>query len=302
MKKRSVPIALLSCILVLAGLGAYLVPTTTEATPTRVLMENSGGRIVFTHAAHSMPGQYGDIACAVCHHDINITLPSGKAGKSPAGAAGKNATGVAGAAQPAVMPCSSCHGAAETPGFVAAHQEKYRAQGGEASCVACHHTRFTGFSSAWDHETHKTYASDDCTTCHHPADFEYKPGKTMEHKPQKCSNCHTTRPNPLASTTLKNATHTRCEPCHAGFFEEKTKGCDNCHSRVSTASDLAKKGDSAASGAPAVPPSVTYAPCSSCHAPIPARMDAFHKNCMGCHDKAGKGPGSKAECKTCHRS
>lgn len=33
---------------------------------------------------------------------------------------------------------------------------------------------------------------------------------------------------------------------------------------------------------------------------IPGRMDAFHGQCMGCHEKLGKGPFGKDKCAQCH--
>ena len=49
-----------------------------------------------------------------------------------------------------------------------------------------------------------------------------------------------------------------------------------------------------------------YADCTVCHVKktpdklIPGRMDAFHGQCMGCHEKLGKGPFGKDKCAQCH--
>ena len=313
MNRRFIFIAVLSCLLVLTGTAGYTLSHSTKPVPARLILENSNGSVVFTHAEHSTPGSYGSVSCSACHHELVIAHPASTArtpdaalaeiAKHPnpaiskhAGTGGGSAAEKEAAAHPSVMRCSACHGAAETPGFVALHQEKYRAQAGDASCTACHHTRFAGLTAGWNHEAHESYASNRCTTCHHPAIFEYAPGKNMEHKPQKCSNCHTSTPQPgsLASTTLKDASHIRCESCHTAPLEEKMKGCPSCHIQASTAADPVK-------GSSPVDPSVRFEPCSRCHGPIPARKDAFHKSCKSCHDKAGKGPGSKAECGTCHK-
>ena len=271
MNKRSIPIVIASCILVLAGLAGYLAPEPGEANPNRLLMENTGGRVVFTHGVHSTPGgAYGDSTCATCHHELPVAPPA-----------------IKNASSPQVLACSSCHGTADIPDFKLKHQELYRAQGGDATCVRCHHSAMAGFSEKWNHQEHWDYAGD-CASCHHEERFEYKPGKFMNIKPQKCSNCHTAKSNPMTATTIKDAGHRRCEPCHSDLFESGTKGCATCHNTLSTAEQLAKG---------TVP---DYRACSSCHAPISGGMDAFHNKCMGCHDTVGKGPGKQAPCAQCH--
>lgn len=290
LNKRSLPLAVLGCILAVAGLAGYFPPVATEAesaAPARLLMENPGGRIVFTHKAHSTPGGYGgDIACADCHHDLRITPGAASGSDSASGPASGNVT-----AQPKVMACAACHGTADNPDFIVAHQERYRAEGGEASCASCHHTRMQGLSAKWSHEDHATtYTGDDCESCHHPYRYEFRPGKAMHIKPQKCANCHTAKPNPMTASTLKDATHTRCASCHEDLFAHKARGCSTCHNQVRLADMPA--GDVT---------EADFAACATCHGPIPGAMDAFHAGCMNCHDTAGKGPGKKAPCTQCHR-
>ena len=271
MNKRSVPIAIASCILVLAGLLGYLAPEPTEANPHRLLLENSAGRVIFSHSAHSTPGgSYGDSSCATCHHEL-LVAP----------------TSIRDAEFPEVLACSSCHGSADRPDFKQKHQDFYRDKDGDASCVRCHHAAMSGYSEKWNHQEHWDYAGD-CVTCHHEEKFEYKPGKFMNIKPQKCSNCHTGKPNPMTGTTIKDAGHKRCEPCHTDLFDSGAKGCSTCHKTLSTAEELARGN------------TPEYTSCAGCHAPISGGMDAFHNKCMGCHDSAGKGPGKEAPCAQCH--
>ncbi|MDL2316071.1 hypothetical protein LJC59_03205 [Desulfovibrio sp. OttesenSCG-928-A18] len=277
MNKRSIPIAIVSCILAVAGLAGYfLVPAaSTEANPTRLLMENIGGRVVFAHKAHSTPGgAYGDVSCATCHHELKVQPDKG------AGADGK---------EPSVMACASCHGTADIEGYAQSHQELYRAKGGDAACASCHHTTgVDGFSDKWNHQDHWDFVGD-CATCHHGDAFEYKPGKFMNIKPQKCSNCHTEKPNPLTSTTRKQAGHNRCESCHSDFFSGKATDCAQCHTMGSTAQKVAKGGFDG-----------KYSSCASCHSPISGAMDAYHNNCGGCHKTMQKGPLIDRPCETCH--
>lgn len=236
-------------------------------------MENPGGRVVFTHKAHSTPGgAYGDVACAVCHHELKISPASPEAG-----------------AQPAVMLCTDCHGTTDIAGFIASHQAKYEAKGGDASCISCHHARFAGYAEGWNHEEHKDYTGDDCQACHHEERYTAPSGKSMTIKPQKCANCHTAKPNPLASTTLKDAVHPKCNECHSDWFDDKLAGCAKCHDQRSLQKEFAQgKLDK------------KFSSCASCHGEMPGSMDAFHNSCMGCHDKVGKGPGKKAPCAQCH--
>lgn len=48
-------------------------------------------------------------------------------------------------------------------------------------------------------------------------------------------------------------------------------------------------------------------PCAECHNAeaaeeqgIPNQMEAFHQNCMSCHEKTGGGPYGKDQCNQCH--
>lgn len=273
MDKRSRTIAVISCILVIAGLAGYFLPRPIEANPTRLLMENPGGRVVFSHKAHSTPGgAYGDLDCAVCHHELKIAPAESHAG-----------------ALPDVMRCTSCHGSAEDPDFIVRHQEEYRARGGNAACVSCHHATVSGLSENWNHEDHKNFAGDDCASCHHEERYEYRPGRFMNIKPQKCANCHTANPNPLAPTPLKKAAHARCQSCHSDLFDGGVSGCGTCH-------EMRKPGGDENGGSPIT----AFPACSTCHATVPSSMDAFHGRCMDCHEKKKKGPGKEAPCAQCH--
>ena len=294
MNKRSTPIMIISCILALMGAAGYLMPPPTEANPTRVLMQNAGGRVVFAHQAHSTPGgPYGDSSCAACHHELNIGGPA-----VPEAKGGTSATGIGDVASaivvgdrplPKVAPCKSCHGAVDNPDYIAGHQKLYQARGGGAACAACHHTRMAGFAGGWNHQEHWNYAGDDCATCHHPLNYEVRPGRVMAIKPQKCRNCHTAKPNPMTATALKDAAHSRCQSCHSEWLESGTKACRKCHSLVPSKDDPA-------SGAS----DLRFTACVSCHSPMLNPMDAYHAKCRTCHDKAGKGPGAKAPCAQCH--
>lgn len=49
-----------------------------------------------------------------------------------------------------------------------------------------------------------------------------------------------------------------------------------------------------------------YPPCTTCHLPQQepsdtlSRTEAFHGQCMGCHEEAQSGPYRKDQCRSCH--
>ena len=269
MNKSSKPVAVTGLILFLLAIAGYFYPVPHEALPTRVLMENERGRVVFTHKTHA---EYPDVSCLSCHHELRIT--NGVTGL-PADARGKEA------GQPAVISCVACHDTKADPDFVKNHQEYYAREGGERSCISCHHTQVEGFAKAWDHEAHMGYASDDCQACHHTED--------IEPQPQACSNCHDSTGSVTNNVSLKAAGHARCSSCHEDLFEEKLTACSRCHAfsppEIKPGQDLEKS---------------NITSCAACHEQIPQRMDAFHNQCFSCHDQSGKGPGAKAPCEQCH--
>lgn len=263
------------CILALAGLAGYYLPDPVEIPSPRILMENLGGRVVFTHKAHSLPGgSYGDNACERCHHELAVSPAEAKAAGSPK-----------------TMPCTACHGTADQPDFKESHQNRYRAEDGGRSCLSCHHIKIAGYSDKWSHENHWTYAGDDCASCHH-AEGRTPGGRMIENiKPQRCANCHTANPNPMTARVVRDASHETCKSCHEELFEAKAKGCATCHAQADLAAEAAKD----------APDRKLFA-CSACHSPISGSMDAFHAGCIGCHAEAKKGPGKGPEdCAKCHR-
>ncbi len=201
-----------------------------------------------------------DGKCMICHHE-------------PAAFGNE-------AARPGIGECGSCHLRSEDTAFAAAHRKQWSEAGGDVTCASCHHTTLVGLSEKWSHEDHFGYASDDCQACHH--------GEDIEPSPQACRDCHSPE-GAAAKIPLREAVHARCEPCHADKFEAKLTGCADCH-------ELKRADKSLAEGAPAA----NFPACASCHFTMPARMDAFHQNCMGCHEKVGKGPAGADQCKQCH--
>lgn len=245
MQKRFIPITMLTGILFIAALVGYLIPETSDEPPVRVLLENKGGKVIFTHRAHA---DLQDGECAACHHT------SGDSQSPPK--------------------CSTCHVAKFDDAFAQAHQDSFD----ETQCSACHHPE-AGIGN-FSHENHMDdYVADDCTACHHD--------ESIESEPQACANCHE-RDGDGDMPGLKDAAHKKCADCHEDMYDQGTKGCRNCHTRGTAPADPAE-----------------YQSCASCHAEpadqlIPTTTNAFHGQCMGCHEKQDAGPFGDDSCSRCH--
>jgi hypothetical protein len=170
--------------------------------------------------------------------------------------------------------CGLCHPASFDEQYISSHMDAFP---DDSYCVRCHHMEYQG-AQKFNHEEHEEYA--DCYDCHHDED--------IEPEPQKCSNCHKEDSGQLIS--MRTAGHERCETCHEDMFDEGMSGCQNCHDPV----DMAANGGD-------------YTACKKCHDSeieelVPPRMDAFHKECMGCHREMGAGPSGPKDCNRCHIS
>lgn len=173
-----------------------------------------------------------------------------------------------------ITSCGICHANKFDEHFAITHQETIRSE----QCATCHHS--TSDISLFSHIDHESdYTDQDCQSCHHDA--------TIEPEPQACSNCHKESTEGTTPSLMK-ATHQRCADCHDDMYLEGLKGCRNCHSR--TEQPVEKK---------------QYQSCSNCHATpvnemIPTRKEAFHAQCMGCHEEQGTGPFGNESCSQCH--
>jgi len=108
LQKRYYPIAVVAVALCAVAMIGYSQPPKAQEVPPRVLLDNNGGRVIFTHAAHAQDYGY---ECADCHHD-----------------------GVEGARP---LPCGSCHPAAFDENFKANHAKAFPSRD---YCGRCHDT------------------------------------------------------------------------------------------------------------------------------------------------------------------
>ncbi|GAB1253658.1 Multihaem cytochrome [Desulfovibrio sp. G11] len=263
MQKRYFAVAVLTGVLAGIAVLGYLLPTDKEAVPKRILLQNTGGAVVFQHADHAYAY---NVRCETCHHE------------SPE-------------KRLEVQACKSCHGV----NFNEAFRKKHVAQFNDnAACATCHH--YEAGAKKWGHERHYEELGLDCRECHHK-------NTDIEPEPQNCADCHSSGvPNdkPAEKGTppnLADAVHARCVTCHEDMFAEKPQGCANCHSMKAVRDMLPKTG--------LVKLNPLQTNCAVCHGVtaeklIPGAMDAFHKQCMGCHEKLGKGPFDKQQCGQCH--
>lgn len=171
------------------------------------------------------------------------------------------------------LACGSCHPNAFDQTFVAEHADTFP---DETYCVRCHHTEYDHV--IFDHEAHTDYASD-CFDCHH--------GAEIEPEPQQCANCHKDE-NAGDLISMRLAGHQSCGQCHEDMFDQGLSSCKSCHVQK----DMTEyKGD--------------YAACNSCHEAetrelVLPRMNAFHDQCMSCHEEMGAGPYGPDSCNQCH--
>lgn len=176
------------------------------------------------------------------------------------------------APKPTPVPCGACHPAEFSPAWTAAHQQELA----QDTCTRCHHATFGKLT--WSHQEHVDSYSSGCTDCHH--------GPDIEPEPMACNSCHGDKADGNAPA-LREAVHARCETCHSDLYEKKIKGCTACHEQLPGT------------------PGATQPACATCHydaeAPLlPTRMEAFHGQCMGCHETAGAGPYGEKSCSRCH--
>ena len=263
MQKRYLPVAIMTGVLSAVALVGYILPVSGEDIPKRILLPNAGGAVVFSHAGHAV--DY-NISCQTCHHESKEKRTN-------------------------VQRCKTCHGVTYDAAFVKTHAASIN---DNAACVTCHH--YETAPKKWGHERHQSELGLECTDCHHK-------DTSIEPEPQSCANCHEsgapTGKKAEAGTppNQADAVHARCVSCHEGLFANKEKGCATCHTLKPLRDTIPQKG--------AVKLNPMFTNCAVCHDKpaqklVPGAMDAYHKQCMGCHEKLGKGPYGKKACTQCH--
>nr|WP_321257249.1 cytochrome c3 family protein [uncultured Pseudodesulfovibrio sp.] len=249
---KILPVILAAILLLAASAIGYVKTSEKAQMPARILFQNNGGKVIFSHLVHHRDYQ---INCVQCHHEKGtdeMTMEDNKA-----------------------LDCGSCHPNEFNEEYINNHMDSFP---NESYCVRCHHTEYEAV--IFDHEEHKDYA-DDCYDCHH--------GKEIEPEPQKCANCHKGDDSgDLLSMRL--AGHQSCANCHEDMFDKGLSSCKSCHIQV----DMTQyEGD--------------FTSCNKCHESetrelVLPRMNAFHDQCMSCHEENEVGPYGPDNCNQCHIS
>ncbi len=270
MQKRYISILITSAVAILLAILGFFTPSPeVEKVPVRVLLENTGGAVVFDHKTHV---EKYDVSCVECHHELSPTKSSNTADLK-------------------VLDCGSCHGVTFDEKFVTEHQDMMKGPFTEKmQCATCHHIEFT--KTDWGHDMHVEDFGLDCTSCHHE-DTDIEP------EPQNCANCHFTGYTPADDPmpSLKTAVHARCMDCHQDYFDEGLNGCASCHFDVQTKEAVDNNSDFEFNA--------DQMTCKACHEDVAAneliigRMDAFHNSCASCHVEVKKGP-TVDDCAQCH--
>lgn len=205
-KKKVTPVGWAAAVLLALGVAGYLVPEEPQKVPVRIVMENPGGKVIFTHAAHHR--EYG-ASCESCHHE-------------------------GGNLERKAVPCGSCHPAAFDRAYVMSHVDAFP---DKSACVTCHHLEFEKYQ--FNHGEHAQFAGDDCQACHHGQDIESEPaacgdchGETPDGDAPslvnaahaRCGSCH----QDMFDVGLKS-----CGVCHRkkdmSAYQGDYTACNQCH-------------------------------------------------------------------------
>ncbi len=198
MQKRYLPISVFVVVMAIVALVGYLQPAGTEEMPRRILFDNAGGKVIFSHQAHDQTYQ---LDCASCHHE---NPAGGEPGKEP-------------------LRCGLCHPPEFTPNWIETHASFFNA---EQNCARCHHAEFTGM--VYKHDEHAEQYNTDCLDCHHTDD--------IEPTPTNCGDCHL-KEGDATMPGFADAVHTRCATCHQDVFAQEMKGCGFCHELLQAGGD-----------------------------------------------------------------
>lgn len=110
MNKHLITVLSVTGALFVASVVGYVLPKRAESNPARVLMDNTGGRVVFSHMVHAE--DYG-LECTECHHDSDGGMAENERPES----------------------CSVCHPASYDGRWVAWHQTQFK---DKRKCLRCH--------------------------------------------------------------------------------------------------------------------------------------------------------------------
>lgn len=164
------------------------------------------------------------------------------------------------------------------------------------------HFKATGTEDVlFQHAVHLEKYGYSCTDCHHA--IAEKVGKLEA----SCGTCHESGvlgvPAFGEEGLFDHDMHSydfglSCMDCHHEMndFGMDPQRCSDCHSRAD--GDMGRVAHQSCIDCHYGMGGPVEQDCSSCHSPR-GRTDAFHDQCMGCHESEGKGP-IEADCAGCH--
>ena len=198
------PLIILTLVALMVSVYGYLQPT-PSAEGKRFYLENTGGAVLFTHAAH----QEQDNTCVACHHEL-----------------------IQGQAEE----CSECH---DEPEYVmSAHSHDELVEVEDHFCVDCHLVQ-PNTAARGCRECHPKVADTstdveslgDCLECHDDEEYSalnYTHAELLEVEDHSCSDCHLISP-------VVEIYHNSCSACHREqandrFIDDQDQAiCKACH-------------------------------------------------------------------------
>lgn len=159
----------------------------------------------------------------------------------------------------------------------------------------------------FDHQTHMDLYDLSCRDCHHADDDDSV-------LPVSCGECHHVASEyvPALGETGKfnHDAHSAdfgigCTDCHHEYTEGDPAGpspCADCHQKGVDEESMPGRTQAFHRQCIGCHEDMGLTPgagdCTGCHMPR-KRAEAFHDQCMGCHENLGAGP-TMADCATCH--
>jgi len=167
-----------------------------------------------------------------------------------------------------------------------------------------------GGNVLFDHQTHSDKYGIRCVDCHHSQE------EGSAELPGNCGACHGTESKYVPALGDKgkfdHELHSKklglvCSDCHHDYEEGDSGGpqlCSDCHEPDGDDNAMLNRRQAFHKQCIGCHEESGITPgkkdCAGCHAPR-KRVDAFHGQCIKCHEKVGAGPAGKdADCKKCH--
>jgi hypothetical protein len=165
-----------------------------------------------------------------------------------------------------------------------------------------------GGNVLFDHQAHIDNYGLECNACHHSVNA------SDTDAPGPCGGCHQ-EDSVYTSAFGENGLFDHpahsdefglvCTDCHHTYTEDDPGGpemCSDCHNREAEDEYMLGRADAFHTQCIGCHEDFGVIPgqsdCDGCHMPRP-RKDAFHAQCMKCHQESGAGPAG-SDCKICH--